>query len=140
MRSTYPTRRHFQLHRTTGCHDLCVNEYTIRYDDQPVMVVGIMELRDEKVVRERICFGDRWPPPAWRAQRPSGSTLLSRTRRSRPTSRKRTAPTESTSHRRVEAPSGSIGRATSPRPAPLLLAHCDSARATFQTAPRRPSR
>ena len=68
FRSTYPARQRFELQRTTGCHDLWVNEYTIRYDDQPVMVVGIMEFRDEKVVRERIYFGDRWDPPAWRAQ------------------------------------------------------------------------
>ena len=46
FRSTYPTRQQFELHRTTGCHDLWVNEYTIRYDDRPVMVVGIMEFRD----------------------------------------------------------------------------------------------
>jgi hypothetical protein len=32
------------------------------------MVVGIMEFRDEKVVRERIYFGDPWEPPAWHAQ------------------------------------------------------------------------
>jgi SnoaL-like domain len=68
FRSTYPARQQFELHRTTGCHDLWVNEYTIRYDDQPVMVVGIMEFRDDKVVRERIYFGDPWEPPAWRAQ------------------------------------------------------------------------
>src|ERR671910_2430766 len=49
FRSTYPARQRFELHRITGCHDLWVNEYTIRYDDQPVMVVGIMEFRDEKV-------------------------------------------------------------------------------------------
>ena len=67
FRSTYPARQQFELHRTTGCHDLWVNEYTISYDDQPVMVVGIMEFRDEKVVRERIYFGDSWQPPAWRA-------------------------------------------------------------------------
>ena len=68
FRSSYPARQQFELHRTTGCHDLWVNEYTIRYDDQPVMVVGIMEFRDEKVVRERIYFGDPWEPPAWHAQ------------------------------------------------------------------------
>jgi SnoaL-like protein len=67
FRSTYPARQQFELHRTTGCHDVWVNEYTIRYDDQPVMAVGIMEFRDDKVVRERIYFGDRWEPPAWRA-------------------------------------------------------------------------
>ena len=46
FRSTYPASQQFQLHRTTGCHNLWVNEYTIRYDDHPVMAVGIMEFRD----------------------------------------------------------------------------------------------
>jgi hypothetical protein len=32
------------------------------------VVVGIMEFRDGKVVRERIYFGEPWEPPAWRAQ------------------------------------------------------------------------
>jgi hypothetical protein len=48
--------------------DLWVNEYSIRYDEKPVNVVGIMEFRDDKVVRERIYFGEPWEPPAWRAQ------------------------------------------------------------------------
>jgi hypothetical protein len=68
FRSTYPARQEFELHRTTGCHDLWVNEYTISYDGEPVMAVGIMEFRDELVVRERIYFGDPWEPPEWRAQ------------------------------------------------------------------------
>jgi len=68
FRSTYPARQQFELHRTTGCHDLWVNEYTIRYDDRPVMAIGIMEFREGKVVRERIYFGESWEPPAWRAQ------------------------------------------------------------------------
>jgi len=68
FRSAYPARLDFQVHRITGCHDLWVNEYTIRYDDRPVNVVGIMEFRDGKVVRERIYFGEPWEPPAWRAQ------------------------------------------------------------------------
>jgi hypothetical protein len=68
FRSTYPARQEFELHRTTGSGDLWVNEYTIRYDDEPVMVVGIMEFRDSKVVRERIYFGSSWEPPASRAQ------------------------------------------------------------------------
>ena len=68
FRSTYPARQQFELHRTTGCHDLWVNEYTIRYDDRPVMAIGIMEFREGKVVRERIYFGEYWEPPAWRAQ------------------------------------------------------------------------
>jgi hypothetical protein len=56
------------MHRTIGCHNLWVNEYTIRYDERPYMVVGIMEFRDGKAVRERIYFGEPWEPPAWRAQ------------------------------------------------------------------------
>jgi ketosteroid isomerase-like protein len=68
FRSAYPARLDFQMHRTIGCHDLWVNEYTIRYDDRPYSVVGIMEFRDGKVIRERIYFGEPWEPPAWRAQ------------------------------------------------------------------------
>ena len=68
FRSSYPARQQFELHRTTGCHDLWVNEYTIRYDDEPVMAVGIMEFRDGLVVRERIYFGEPWEPPGWRAE------------------------------------------------------------------------
>ena len=68
FRSTYPASQQFRLHRTTGCHNLWVNEYTIRYDDHPVMAIGIMEFRDGKVIRERIYFGEPWEPPAWRAQ------------------------------------------------------------------------
>ncbi len=68
FRSTYPARQEFELHRIIGCHDLWVNEYTITYDGQPVMAVGIMEFRGDKVVRERIYFGDPWEPPDWRAQ------------------------------------------------------------------------
>jgi hypothetical protein len=68
FRSTYPARQQFEVRRITGCNNLWVNEYTIRYDDTPVMVVGIMEFRDDKVVRERIYFGDPWEPPTWRAQ------------------------------------------------------------------------
>jgi hypothetical protein len=68
FRSTYPTRQRFELHRVTGCHDLWVNEYTIRYDDHTMFVVGIMEFRNDKVVRERIYFGDPWEPPEWRTQ------------------------------------------------------------------------
>jgi hypothetical protein len=63
----YPTRQRFGLHRTTGCHDVWVNGYTIHYDERPVMAVGIMEFRDDEVVRERIHFGEPWEPPAWRA-------------------------------------------------------------------------
>ena len=68
FRSTYPARQSFEVHRITGKADLWVTEYTIHYDEQPVMAVGIMEFREGKVVRERIYFGEPWEPPAWRAQ------------------------------------------------------------------------
>jgi hypothetical protein len=69
FRSAYPARVTFQIRRTTGCHDLWVNEYVIRYDGEaPLNVVGIMEFAHGKVVRERIYFGESWDPPAWRAQ------------------------------------------------------------------------
>jgi SnoaL-like protein len=68
FRSTYPARQEFEVHRIIGCHDLWINEYTITYDGQPVIAVGIMEFRGDKVVRERIYFGDPWEPPDWRAQ------------------------------------------------------------------------
>jgi hypothetical protein len=69
MRSAYPARLEFQMHRTIGREDLWVNEYTIHYGDKPVYVVGIMEFGDGgKVIRERIYFGEPWEPPAWRAQ------------------------------------------------------------------------
>jgi len=58
----------FELHRITGRDDLWVNEYAIRYDDRPVVAVGIMEFGAGKVVRERIYFGEPWEPPAWRAR------------------------------------------------------------------------
>ena len=68
MRSAYPARLTFQIHRTVGRDDLWINEYTIQYDQTPVSVVGIMEFRDGRVVRERIYFGEPWDPPAWRAR------------------------------------------------------------------------
>ena len=69
FRSAYPARVTFEIHRTIGRQDLWVNEYTIRYDEAKAFhVVGIMEFRDDKVVRERIYFGEPWEPPAWRAR------------------------------------------------------------------------
>jgi len=69
VRSAYPARQVFEVHRTVGCQNLWVNEYTIHYDGRPIHVVGIMEFSDGKVVHERIYFGEPWEPPTWRAQR-----------------------------------------------------------------------
>src|SRR3954469_6826450 len=80
FRSTYPTRQQFELHRITGCHDLWINEYTIRYDDRSVMVVGLMEFRDDKVVRERIYFASPGRRRPGARSGSSCSTLWSRIR------------------------------------------------------------
>ena len=68
MRSAYPAGLEFEIRRTIGRGDLWVNEYVIRYDGKPFNVVGIMEFRDGKVVRETIYFGEPWDPPQWRSQ------------------------------------------------------------------------
>jgi hypothetical protein len=68
MRSAYPAGLEFEIRRTIGRRDLWVNEYVIRYDGKPFNVVGIMEFREGKVVRETIYFGEPWDPPTWRSQ------------------------------------------------------------------------
>jgi len=55
------------MRRTIGREDLWVNEYVIRYDGKPSHVIGVMEFRDDKVIRETIYVGEPWEPPAWRA-------------------------------------------------------------------------
>ena len=69
MRTAYPALLGFEMYRTIGCGDLWVNEYTIRYDrERPHKVVGIMEVRDGLVQRERLYIAEPWDPPAGRAQ------------------------------------------------------------------------
>ena len=67
FRSSYPARQEFEVHRISGSGDLWVTEYTIRYDGRPVMAVGLMEFRGEKVVLERIYFAEPLDAPSWRA-------------------------------------------------------------------------
>ena len=68
MRDAYPSRLGLRTERIRGSGDLWVAENVITYDGQPMHTVNIMELRDGKVVRETIYFGDPWEPPGWRAQ------------------------------------------------------------------------
>ena len=68
FRSAYPASLDFEMRRTTGRGNLWLNEYTIRYDGKPSLVVGIMEFADGLVVRETVYVTDPWEPPAWRAQ------------------------------------------------------------------------
>ena len=121
FRSTYPARQQFELHRTTGCHDLWVNEYTIRYADRPVMAVGIMEFRDGKVVRERIYSGDPWGRRPGSPNGSSGSTPACSRRDCTTTGRAASCPggwsaqTRGSERRR-------LARRTAPTPSPTGMA------------------
>jgi hypothetical protein len=64
----FPSRQQFELHRITGCHDFWVNEYTIRYDDRSVMVVRLMELRDDKRRPRADLLRRALRAAGWRAQ------------------------------------------------------------------------
>jgi hypothetical protein len=68
FRTAYPASLDFDIRRTIGRDDLWLNEYVIRYDGNPSHVVGIMEFRDNKVVRETLYVGEPWEPPEWRQQ------------------------------------------------------------------------
>jgi hypothetical protein len=69
MRDAYPSSLALRTERIRGSGDLWVAENVITYDGTKSMhTVNIMELRDGKVARETIYFGDPWEPPAWRAQ------------------------------------------------------------------------
>ena len=68
FREAYPASLGFEMGRTIGSGSLWVNEYVIRYDGKPAYAVGIMEFRDDKVIRETLYVGDPWDPPEWRAQ------------------------------------------------------------------------
>ena len=69
MRDAYPSRLALRTERIRGSGDLWVAENVITYDGTKSMhTINIMELRDGKVVRETIYFGDPWEPPAWRVR------------------------------------------------------------------------
>ena len=68
MREAYPSAPTLTTKRIRGSGALWVAENVIAYDGRPMHTVNIMELRDGKVARETIYFGDPWEPPAWRAQ------------------------------------------------------------------------
>jgi hypothetical protein len=69
MRETYPASVAITVRRMRGAGELWVTETLVTYDGEKTMnAVNIMELRDGKVARETIYFGDPWQPPAWRAQ------------------------------------------------------------------------
>jgi hypothetical protein len=69
MREAYPEPVSLKIGRIRRSGDLWVAENLITYDGTKTMyATTIMEIRDGKVARETIYFGDPWEPPAWRAQ------------------------------------------------------------------------
>jgi hypothetical protein len=69
MREAYPAEVVIAIERMRGAGALWVTETLITYNREKTMnAVNIMELRDGKVARETIYFGEPWQPPAWRAQ------------------------------------------------------------------------
>jgi len=67
-RGQNPSKRRFEVRRTSGSGDLWVVEYVLFYDGRPVPTVSIMEFRDGKVARETQYFADPFEAPAWRAK------------------------------------------------------------------------
>jgi hypothetical protein len=69
MREAYPAEVAITIQRMRGAGELWVTETLITYDGEKTMnAVNIMELREGKVARETIYFGEPWQPPAWRAR------------------------------------------------------------------------
>ena len=68
LRQSYPAGVEFEMRRVIVRPGLCVNEYVIRYDGNPVNVIAIVEFAGTKVVRETHYFADPFDPPEWRAQ------------------------------------------------------------------------
>lgn len=69
-RQAYPGRpARFEVHRSAGTAAVQVVELTLRFDGgDPHPVVAVLDLRDGKVVRERIYIADPWSPPEYRAR------------------------------------------------------------------------
>jgi hypothetical protein len=69
MREAYPAEVAITIKRMRGTGALWVTEVLVTYDGgKPHHAANIMDLREGKVVRETIYFGEPWEPPAWRAQ------------------------------------------------------------------------
>lgn len=68
MRTAYPARVALAVRRIVGSGPLWVGECVLTYDGaQPTHGVAIYELRDGKIARETLYFGEPFAAPAWRA-------------------------------------------------------------------------
>ena len=68
-RSRYPTPTAPEIQSVRGGGDVWIAELTISYGGGPQNYgVGILEFRDEKIVRETIYVAEGWEAPEWRAE------------------------------------------------------------------------
>jgi hypothetical protein len=59
----------FEVVRIVGGGDAWVAELVLRFDGaNPHAVAAIIELREGRIVRERLYIADPWEPPAYRAR------------------------------------------------------------------------
>ena len=67
-RAQYPATLRFRIRRMMAREDLVVVECSISYDDGPWQFgVQLLDVRDDKVIRERIYVMEGWDAPEWRA-------------------------------------------------------------------------
>jgi hypothetical protein len=68
-RSGYPGSVTYDIRRVRGAGDFWAVELTVRYDGgEPHYGVDLLEIRNEKFVRETIYVGETFEAPEWRAQ------------------------------------------------------------------------
>jgi hypothetical protein len=68
-RKDYPLPTAPEFKEVRGGGDVWVAELTTTYGGGPVHYgVGILEFRDDKIVRETIYVSEGWEAPGWRAQ------------------------------------------------------------------------
>jgi hypothetical protein len=68
-RSRYPGSVNYDIRRIRGADDIWVAELTVSYDGgAPSFGVGLLEIRDGKIVRETIYVAEPFDAPDWRAQ------------------------------------------------------------------------
>jgi hypothetical protein len=67
-RAEYPANVEYHLRGLTGSGALWVRELSVRYDGGPWMLgVAILEMRGDRIARERIYVTEPWSAPEWRA-------------------------------------------------------------------------
>jgi hypothetical protein len=67
-RRIYPAKVTLEVRHLRGSGSVWVAEYTVSYDGGPPKLgVSILELRGDKIARERIYITEPWEAAAWRA-------------------------------------------------------------------------